>query len=500
MPLHRQLEEEASLAAAAAARAEARRLTRLVTRERAIAAAAAAAAAAAGGEDAEAGVDGKPLTTPSPAEREASEVAVAAAYAQAAEAEAKLQEATLKAKKASAVASRNQASVAANNPRGLVHMSKDDISRRLSTQRSKNVLGAVLLPDTDTSEQSANTAGVGAGWLDGHEEEEDGDEDGSDGCDGSDGSTSIGQDSDEEKTSLPASDSEEKKKEKKRKVGKKKNKTKKTAREKAMQELPDIFSLVYMKNTFREYWETCHHNSTYYPRERMRDMSRPGYTNTSRPSTPEDMRLEEYPDHLPPSEYGLVYPFAFWKLLLLEIRLPCLYLSVDQVTQLLLLFPSQDYIRVQVFMACFSRIVDLIHLHSIFDFIFTQDERLEAYHRLGILNCWSPLHPDAKYSLDLRRWDHREVCKMLIKLAFDEPGENWLDVKYRWAKYDLCVPGWILPVTWTQADDAENPDAGPRTHGWIQFEYTSTGPGCLPNFPVRHKMMKRLLVGLKKVV
>ena len=53
------------------------------------------------------------------------------------------------------------------------------------------------------------------------------------------------------------------------------------------------------------------------------------------------------------------------------------------------------------------------------------------------------MYPDRDYRLDLRRWDHREMVKILVKLASAEPGDNWLNVSYRWAKYDEPVPGMI---------------------------------------------------------
>ena len=52
----------------------------------------------------------------------------------------------------------------------------------------------------------------------------------------------------------------------------------------------------------------------------------------------------------------------------------------------------------------------------------------------------------------------REVCKIFIKLAIEEPGENWENVEYRWSKYDPAVPGWSLPQTWTTADEENNGD------------------------------------------
>ena len=95
------------------------------------------------------------------------------------------------------------------------------------------------------------------------------------------------------------------------------------------------------------------------------------------------------------------------------------------------MFPDSDFLRVQLLVTLFNKIVDIENLHIIIDRMLTDDERLEAYHRLGVLNLLDPMAPDRTYKLDLRRWDHREVVKWLVKLAASEPGDNWLDVSYR---------------------------------------------------------------------
>ena len=97
-------------------------------------------------------------------------------------------------------------------------------------------------------------------------------------------------------------------------------------------------------------------------------------------------------------------------------------------------------------------------------------------------------------TISFRRWDHRELSKALIRLAQEEPGDNWVNATYRyihiyyyklftferfiynymilfifmirWAKYDSPVPGWLLPMQWTLPDDDDD-DNGPRRHGKI---------------------------------
>jgi hypothetical protein len=70
-----------------------------------------------------------------------------------------------------------------------------------------------------------------------------------------------------------------------------------------------------VKENFSEYLDTCHHFYDIYPEERMRDVSRPGYSATERPSTPEDMKLASPPNrfNIPP-----IFPLAYRKII--EVR------------------------------------------------------------------------------------------------------------------------------------------------------------------------------------
>lgn len=233
------------------------------------------------------------------------------------------------------------------------------------------------------------------------------------------------------------------------------------------------------------------------------DFSRPGYSDTSRPTTPSDMKVENKPD-ADNLMYADIYPMAYHKLLILQVMLPGYYFSVQQVQELMYMFPETDFLRVQLLVTVFSKIIDLENLHNIIDNIFNHEERLEACHRLGVLNIFDPMNPDRYYKLDLRRWDHREVVKWLVKLAAAEPGDNWLDVSYRWAKYDLPVPGWLLPVGWTlpdKFDKAGEAIDGPRTFGWLILTYTSLGDGCSPNIAARRYLRNtRTIFGVLKLV
>lgn len=268
--------------------------------------------------------------------------------------------------------------------------------------------------------------------------------------------------------------------------------------------LPNFMTIVSLKTAFFEFVETSHHfyERVVYAPERMRDLSRPNYINTSRPTTPEDMKIGNAPKH---DTYSPIFPLAYMKLILLQVQLPGNFFSVQQVIDMLFYFPETDYLRVQLLLIFFGRLTDLENLYRILDELFTIDERVEAYHRLGILNCIDPIRPDRFYRLDLRRWDHREMTKLLVKLASAEPGDNWEDPQYRWGKYDEAVPGWQLPAPWTLPDVLDERTGevlnGPRNSGWMTLKYTSTGEGCVPSYAARRYLRNtRTLTGLVKLL
>ena len=262
--------------------------------------------------------------------------------------------------------------------------------------------------------------------------------------------------------------------------------------------IPAVLTTGKTREAFCSIMESSHHYFDWYPRERQRDVSRPGYDpDNSRPSTPEDMSHDPPLPHHHKSRFSVIFPYAYFKLLQLQIALPNIFLSVSQVMELLHYFPSDDFMKVQVLVSCFNRIIDIKNIHRIVydEGVFSMDDRIEAEHRLGILNLFNPMEPNRAFRLDLRRWDHRETAKILVRLAQEEPGDNWVDPTYRWAKYDLPVPGWVLPGPWAQPD----PD-GPRTHGWLCLTYSSTAPGCQPNMNARRRLRGKVLAGLKKLV
>lgn len=80
-----------------------------------------------------------------------------------------------------------------------------------------------------------------------------------------------------------------------------------------------------MRDQFCEFMDTCHHYHDIYPEERMRDVSRPNYSATERPPTPEDMKLAPAPNR---TNLSPIFPLAFKKILEVRDRL-CLNMQIE---------------------------------------------------------------------------------------------------------------------------------------------------------------------------
>jgi hypothetical protein len=237
--------------------------------------------------------------------------------------------------------------------------------------------------------------------------------------------------------------------------------------------LPPSVHILHIKETYYAFLASTHHVIDIYPQEAQKDMSRVEYDPNVRPTTPDILKLEEYDENLP---FPAIYPLAYYKLLQLQLLLPTIWLSGSQAKDIVECFPPDGYIRVQVYMSLFSRIVEFDKFTSdIVYTVFTMDEQNEVFHRLGCLNVLDPLFSDRFYKMDLRKWDSRELCRAVVRLAIDQPGENLKNCEYRWSKYDPPVPGWSLPMSWVSADEESGGDGGPRKFGWACMEYISSG-------------------------
>ncbi|KAJ0405630.1 hypothetical protein P43SY_007731 [Pythium insidiosum] len=95
----------------------------------------------------------------------------------------------------------------------------------------------------------------------------------------------------------------------------------------------------------------------------------------------------------------------------------------------------------------------------------TEHEAAEIIYRLGWLNTWSPLMPDNYYELHLLIYEEREVAKSLVRLAIDEPGENWQNESFGWTREEP-IPGWELNLSWLK-------DGGFPEKGFLTLQYYS---------------------------
>ena len=143
------------------------------------------------------------------------------------------------------------------------------------------------------------------------------------------------------------------------------------------------------------------------------------------------------------------------------------------------------------------------------------------------------VNPDAFYVVDLERHEERCVCPagcvclrccpvtrasgcryvaiMLVELAVAEPGENWEGETFN------GISGWELPMSWTKevplyvhrrprvpahshtycpvCPPTLTPIALPRSKGNLTLEYTTTGPGCAPDWDCRKRLLEFFLCG-----
>ncbi|CAM9784384.1 unnamed protein product [Chrysoparadoxa australica] len=196
---------------------------------------------------------------------------------------------------------------------------------------------------------------------------------------------------------------------------------------------------------------------------------------------------------LPPPYNSADYRHAWYKICEMQVLLLRHYLTCAQVAVLARHFPKVDYLRVIAIQSLWGRIADLENFHLIMDEL-SEAEEFELLWRLGPLNCYNPKHPNRYFDLDLCSREDREVAKMLVQLAVEEPGENWVGEEYRWSHMQRPVVGWELPLSWTTPDDKKN--GGPRRFGRLTLRYSSDPrKGCQAKKSLREKLTKSVLVG-----
>ncbi|OQS04567.1 hypothetical protein THRCLA_03203 [Thraustotheca clavata] len=162
------------------------------------------------------------------------------------------------------------------------------------------------------------------------------------------------------------------------------------------------------------------------------------------------------------------------------------WISVKQCLRFLSMWPKPfRSARVEVILLLIDRVVDLYNTTQIFS-ILSEREIAELIFRYGWLNLWSPLVPDIYYELDMSIYEQREVAKMLVHLALNEPGENWHNETYGWSRGDP-IPGWQLNQSWL----GENafPEKGYLTLNY----YSGADHGCSPVWHVRVNLCQYVL-------
>lgn len=171
--------------------------------------------------------------------------------------------------------------------------------------------------------------------------------------------------------------------------------------------IPPEVDIIHIRETYYDFLASAHHMISIYPKEVPRDISRTNFDPNARPETPEMLKLGEFDSNC---RFPPIFPLAYYKLLELQLLLPTIWLSGKQAKELVELFPSDGYIRVQAYISVFSRIVEFDQFTAdTMSTVLTVDEQTEIFHRLGCLNVLDPLYSDRIYKLDLRRWDHRYI-------------------------------------------------------------------------------------------
>lgn len=95
------------------------------------------------------------------------------------------------------------------------------------------------------------------------------------------------------------------------------------------------------------------------------------------------------------------YLHLYCKLQELEVAACSVHMSVSQAMKIVERFPRHEFARVQAIVSLHRIVIDLNNFHKMFKLLDENDTR-EVIHRLGYLNVWTSMQPDAFYKLDLR--------------------------------------------------------------------------------------------------
>lgn len=193
------------------------------------------------------------------------------------------------------------------------------------------------------------------------------------------------------------------------------------------------------------------------------------------------------------------FPYEFWgyKLMRLRTALSSMWITCEQAYRIVMEFPQFGYDaqphRESAITSLFSRIVDLENFHATIEAL-PSDSYCALYNRIGWLNALNAYEFDFTFDLDLSIDDQRIVTFMLAKFALVEPGDNFLDPRFRRSSSEIFIPGWNLPASWTNLEDKKSGDGVPR-RGHLVVTYTSSAAnGCQVVPRIRKQLHERFLL------
>jgi hypothetical protein len=166
------------------------------------------------------------------------------------------------------------------------------------------------------------------------------------------------------------------------------------------------------------------------------------------------------------------------------------YFTITQVIRIISAIPIQfPTARVALVQAVFGRLVDLENFWKIEDAMHDeyriQNRMLDE--RLGRLNTCNPNYVDRPYMMYLAIEEDHKMANMLVRLAIDEPGENWCNQTYQRQLFLPPIPGWQVSESFIQDTPHE---------GLLCLEYYSgSDQGCAPAWDSRRDLMSSFLVG-----
>lgn len=176
------------------------------------------------------------------------------------------------------------------------------------------------------------------------------------------------------------------------------------------------------------------------------------------------------------------FPNEFWgyKFLHLRALFGSLWITARQAAHIVNEFPQFGYDgqphRETAILSIWNRIIDLENFYLVLQTLHATNHHT-VYDRIGWQNVLNMNRVDRLFVLDLSLDDARNMAIMLAKVAQVEPGENFIEPKFRRTMGDLYIPGWSLPTSWTiDPEKAKVWDGVPRK-GQIAVTYISTGHG-----------------------